>query len=185
MESSTVIACLTSLFSMFGLAGYIHSDNGPSLISQELRSFLLTLGIGCSNSAPYNPRGNGQVERYNGTIWKSVQLGLRSSDLKGSQWEIMLPSALHSIRTLVCVSTNQTPHERLFNFQRRTVTGHSLPSWLVQKGSALLRKGWGTIYPGTIYPGTIYPGTIYPGTIYPGTIYPGKIYPGTIYPGLN
>ena len=140
MESSTVIACLTSLFSMFGLAGYIHSDNGPSLISQELRSFLLTLGIGCSNSAPYNPRGNGQVERFNGTIWKSVQLGLRSSDLKGSQWEIMLPSALHSIRTLVCVSTNQTPHERLFNFQRRTVTGHSLPSWLVQKGSALLRK---------------------------------------------
>ena len=52
----------------------------------------------------------------------------------------MLPSALHSIRTLICVSTNQTPHERLFNFQRRTVTRHSLPSWLVQKGSALLRK---------------------------------------------
>ena len=140
MVSSTIIACLTNLFSVFGLVGFIHSDNGPSLISEELRSFMLALGIGCSNSTSYNPRGNGQVERFNGTIWKSVQLGLRSRGLKDSMWEIVLPSALHSLRTLVCVSTNQTPHERLFKFQRRTVTGHSLPSWLLQKGAALLRK---------------------------------------------
>ena len=34
MESSTIIQCLTMLFSFFGMAGYIHSDNGPSLISK-------------------------------------------------------------------------------------------------------------------------------------------------------
>ena len=47
---------------------------------------------------------------------------------------------LHSIRTLVCTATNQTPHERMFRFERRTLTGHALPSWLLNKERALVRK---------------------------------------------
>jgi hypothetical protein len=140
MTSVTVIKCLTSIFATFGLAGFIHSDNFTSLISKELHDYFLSLGVAYSNSAVYNPRGNGQCERYNGTIWKCVQLALKSKKLEKSQWENVLPNALHSIRTLVCTSTNQTPHERLFSFQRRTVSGHSLPTWLLQKGPALLKK---------------------------------------------
>jgi transposase InsO family protein len=74
MTSKTIISHLLNLFSVFGLAGYVHSDNGPSLVSDELRSFLLNLGIAHSNSSVYNPRGNGQVERFNGMIWKSIEL---------------------------------------------------------------------------------------------------------------
>ena len=40
MTSSTVITCLCTLFSMFGMPAYIHSDRGSSLISDEIRRFL-------------------------------------------------------------------------------------------------------------------------------------------------
>ena len=140
MVSSTVIKHLSDSFSVFGLCGYVHSDRGPSLVSKELRTWLLGLGIGYSNSSRYNPKRNGQVERYNGTIWKSIELALKTRGLDVSQWEMVVPNVLHSIRTLVCTATNQTPHECLFNYQRKTVSGHSLPTWLLQKGNVLLQK---------------------------------------------
>ena len=139
-ESSTVIKCLTEIFAIFGTPGCIHSDNGPSLISAELKSFLLAHGIATSNSAVYNPRGNGQCERYNGVIWKTIELALYSKQLETAYWEQVLQESLHCIRTLLCTATNQTPHERLFSFQRQSATGSSLPSWLLNKGSVLVRR---------------------------------------------
>ena len=140
MTSGIIMEHLSNLFSVFGLCGFVHSDNGPSLVSDELRSSLLSMGIGFSNSSVYNPRGNGQVERFNGTIWRSVELDLRTKGLQLPHWECVVPSVLHSLRTLVCTSTNQTPHERLFNYQRRTVSGHQLPSWLLKKGAVLCKR---------------------------------------------
>ena len=139
MESSTIIEHLGQLFSIFGLPGYVHSDNGPSLISGEFRNWLISMGIPYSNSAGYNPKGNGQVERYNGVIWKSILLALKSKKLEPKHWETVLPAVLHSQRTLVCTATNSTPHDRLFSFQRRTVTGHSLPTWIMTNGKALVK----------------------------------------------
>ena len=140
MESSTIIKHLIELFAIFGTAGFTHSDNGPSLISEELRKFLLDHGVGFSNSSKYNPRGNGQVERYNGVIWKSIQLALASKNLPITQWELVIPEVLHSQRTLLCTATNQTPHERIFSYQRRTASGSSVPSWLLKQGKVLVKR---------------------------------------------
>ena len=142
LESSTVIRCLTDLFAIFGSPGSIHSDNGRSLISSELTDFFINHGIAFSNSSRYNPQGNGQVERYNGVIWKSIELALYSEKLDKTLWEHVLPVVLHSLRTLLCTATNQTPHERLFSFRihRRSATGSSLPSWLLNKGKVLVKR---------------------------------------------
>ena len=140
LESSTVIRCLTDLFAIFGTPGSIHSDNGRSLISSELTDFFINHGIAFSNSSRYNPQGNGQVERYNGVIWKSIELALYSEKLDKTLWEHVLPVVLHSLRTLLCTATNQTPHERLFSFHRRSATGSSLPSWLLNKGKVLVKR---------------------------------------------
>ena len=87
MTAATVIQHLSNLFSVFGLASYIHSDNGPSLICNELRDFLMKVGIAYSNAAIYNPRGNGQCERYNGIVWKSIELACKSKGIPNSYWE--------------------------------------------------------------------------------------------------
>ena len=56
------------------------------------------------------------------------------------QWEAVLPDALHSIRSLLCTSTNATPHERLFADQRRCTSGHSVPTWLAYPGTVLMKR---------------------------------------------
>lgn len=109
-------------------------------MSAELKSFLFSKGIATSRSTAYNPRGNGQVERYNGVIWKAVSLALRSRDLRVENWEVVLPDALHSVRTLLSTATNETPHERLFRYQRRSTSGNSIPTWLARPGEVVLMK---------------------------------------------
>ncbi|KAF2890057.1 hypothetical protein ILUMI_16116, partial [Ignelater luminosus] len=114
--SSTVIKSLTQIFNMYETPAYIHSDRGTSFISQEVKNFLTTNGIASSRTTPYNPQGNGQAERYNGIIWKTVQLALKNRNLPVSHWEDVLNESLYSIRSLLCTAINETPHERMFKF---------------------------------------------------------------------
>ena len=44
MNSSTVTKCFVQLFSLFGMPGYVHSDRGPSFISEEVKTFLHSRG---------------------------------------------------------------------------------------------------------------------------------------------
>ena len=139
MTSTTVTQCFDQLFSLFGMPGYIHSDRAQDFLSAEVKQYLNSKGIASSKTSRYNPRGNGQTERYNGIIWKSIQLALVSRNLPVSSWESVLPDALHSIRSLLCTSTNATPHERMFLYNRKSTSGNSIPSWLTP-GPVYIRK---------------------------------------------
>ena len=125
MTVPTIISCLNQLFSLFGTPSYIHSDIGANFLSKEHKYFLHKYGIATSRTSRYNPQGNGQVERYNGIIWKAVTLCLRGKGMQINAWESVLSESLHSIRSLLCTATNQTPHERLFTYQRRAFMGTS------------------------------------------------------------
>ena len=48
--------------------------------------------------------------------------------------------ALESIRSLLCTATGETPHSRFMKFPRRSHHGGSLPDWLCEPGTVLLRK---------------------------------------------
>ena len=65
---------------------------------------------------------------------------LKTHKQSAASWEALLPEALHTVRSLLCTSTNSTPHERFLGFTRRSMIGKSLPSWLVQPGPVLLRR---------------------------------------------
>ena len=104
---------------MFGAPAYVHSDRGQSFLSQDVQQYLRASGIATSRTTPYNPTGNGQVERYNGIIWKAILLALKSHNLYVKDWEIVLPTALHSIRSLLSTATNMTPHKRFLQHPRR------------------------------------------------------------------
>ena len=140
LSSQTVISCFRKLISLFGCPSSVHSDRGTQFMSREVSEFLHSHGIVMTHSTPYHPQGNGQCEREIGTIWKSVCLALMSMKLPISHWEQVLDTVLYSIRTLLCTSTNQTPHERLFSYPRNSSNGYSLPTWLTSPGPVLLRK---------------------------------------------
>lgn len=140
MTATTIVKCLDTIFSLCGMAAYVHSDRGKGFLSQEVHQYLHSRGISSSRATPYHPLGNSQVERYNGIIWRAVQLAVKSYDLSLKDWESVLPQALHSVRSLLSTSTNETPHERFFRFERRSCQGTSLPTWLMTPGPVLLRR---------------------------------------------
>ena len=43
-------------------------------MSTDLKKFSHSRGIATNRTTPYNPHVNGQCERYNGTIWKTIRL---------------------------------------------------------------------------------------------------------------
>ena len=138
-NTDSVIQSLNQIFIVFGMPSYIHSDRGTSFLSKEVREYLINLGIATCQTTPYHPQRNGQCEWYNGIMGKHTLLALASRNLKESQWETVLPKVLHSIRSLLCTATDATPQEKLFSYQRRTPSGHSLPTWLSTPGPVLLR----------------------------------------------
>ena len=97
IDAETVIKCLSHLFSIFDMPEYVHSDQGASFMSNQVKNFLHEKGISTSRTTPFNPQGNGQIERYNGIIWKYVNLALRTRNLPTMHWEAVLSDALHSI----------------------------------------------------------------------------------------
>ena len=90
LEYSYSDPLLNSSFAVFGMPQYIHSDRGSSFMSDELKTYLHGKGIATSRTTPHNPRGNGQVERLNGTLWKTVTLALKSRKYEITQWELVL-----------------------------------------------------------------------------------------------
>ena len=140
VNAKTVIACSSQIFTLFGACGYVHSDRAKTFLSNELVSYLHSMRRATSNTSAYNPRGNGQCEKYNDIIWSAVQLALKTRNLPISEWESVLPQVLHSIRSLLCTSTNTTPHERFLGFQRRSAVGVSVPSWLASPGPVLVKR---------------------------------------------
>eukprot|EP00794_Sanderia_malayensis_P013431 gene13431-14811_t len=122
------------------LTSFHSSHRGVSFMSQELRQFLTSKGVATSRTTSYNPMGNGQVEKYNDTVWKAVATPLKSRNLKPEQCQLVLTDVLHAIRSLLCTATNETPHERFMNFSCRSSTGSSIPSWLTEPGPVYVKQ---------------------------------------------
>jgi len=60
-------------------------------MSSVLKEFLTKRGVATSRSTPYHPQGNGQCERANQTIWRTIRLLLHSQSLPEDRWEEVLP----------------------------------------------------------------------------------------------
>jgi len=140
MNSSTITDCLSSLFCFLGFPSCILSDRGAPFVSREARSFLTEHEIAFSTSTSYHPEGNSQCERVNQTVWRTTELLLHGKHLPEERWESVLLEALHAIRSLVCLLTNETLHERLFRFSHKAMFGAALPLWLLSSGTVLLRR---------------------------------------------
>lgn len=56
------------------------TDNGTQLVSREMESFLRECGIKHMTTSLYEPRENGQVERFNRVLKESVLCANKSTD---------------------------------------------------------------------------------------------------------
>ena len=140
MTTQTVINCLTILFRMFGLPSFVHTDRGSCFSAKVFKDFLHFWEVATSRTTPYYPTENSQNKRWNQTIWTTIKLMLHSRRFPEEAWENVLQDALYFTRSLLCTATNSTPHDRFFQFHRRSILGKSMLSWLLNPGPVFLQN---------------------------------------------
>ena len=119
--TANTIKALNQLFMLFGPPESVHSDRGSVFESHDFRSFLERWNVRKTRTTPYNPAGNGQCERVNGIIWRTVKLRLKLSSKSIVLWDEELPAALVNVRSLgSCAIGFESPHNRFFGFSRRS-----------------------------------------------------------------
>ena len=76
-QAASTIKAFKAIFSRFGLAHHVVSDNGSQLKSEEFRNFLKRNGIQHSFSPPYYPATNGAAENFVQTFKDKVDKIIR------------------------------------------------------------------------------------------------------------
>ena len=119
MKSTTtpgIIAALMDIFPRFGFPFTLKTDNGAQFMSGEFEGFLQECRIEHRKSPPLWPQANGEVERQNGTLLKSMKIAAA----EGKRWIEELPKFLLAYRSTPQVSTGAIPASLMFRKEIRT-----------------------------------------------------------------
>lgn len=103
--AAQVISSLGEVFSNFGCPEVLISDNGPQFRCNEFTKFRQEWVIQHHTSSPLHPAGNGQVERWVGTVKAIIQ----KCSAKGKDWQ----KALLSLRNTPVDQNIPSPSELL------------------------------------------------------------------------
>ena len=68
-ETTSLTLLVDSVICRYGVPEYLHSDQGANLNSAVIEKMCQLLGIEKTRTKPYHPQGNGQVERFNRTLF--------------------------------------------------------------------------------------------------------------------
>ena len=129
-EAESVANALIHFIARNGIPVKILTDQGTQFMSQFMTQTCTMLGIAHVTTVPYQPQGNGVLERFHGTL--KPLLAKASQD--GIDWVSFLPLALSAIRSVPCRSTGFSPAELVFgkntrNFLDVIYEGWSNPSY--------------------------------------------------------
>ena len=113
MRSTTtpkVIMALREIFARFGNPYSLKTDNGPQFVSKEFEEFLRECGIEHRRSPPLWPQANGEVERQNRSLLKTLKI----AEVEGKKWTDELPKYLMAYGSTPQASTGATPAFPMF-----------------------------------------------------------------------
>ena len=114
--SVKIIEAITPMFARFGVPFSLRTDNGPQFVSEEFESFLQVHGVEHRRTTPLWPQANGEVERQNRSLLKSLQI----ADLEGKNWRTELVTWLTAYRSTPQATTGVTPFYLMFGREMRT-----------------------------------------------------------------
>jgi len=109
--ASEVSFHLVNLFFMFGPPRILHSDNGGEFVNALVASIADVFHFECAHGKAYNPREQGKVEKFNGTISNTISKLM--FERKSKRWIDMLDEALFSYRITKGVA-GQSPFQIFF-----------------------------------------------------------------------
>lgn len=115
-SNTRITEVLKPIFSRFGVPHTLKTDNGPQLVSEEFEAFLAENGIEHRTTTPLWPQANGEVERQNRTLMKSVQI----AHIEGKDWRQELQTFLTAYRSTPQMTTGATPFYLMFGREMRS-----------------------------------------------------------------
>ena len=118
----------------FGYPEKIHHDKGPEFNSKLFAELHRLTGIRASNTTPYHPAGDGQVERLNRTL---INMLKSLSGKAKKDWKSYLPKLAFAYNSTVHKSTGFSPFYLLFG--RRSVLPIDLAFEEVEVGQGVDR----------------------------------------------
>ena len=113
ITSMKIIECCESLFCMFGYPVELVSDNGSQFVSDETEKYLKMNNILHRKVSPYWPSANGEVERFNMTLGKTIS----SLEAEGKNWRVWLNAFLLDYRTSIHRAIGKTPADVLMRYK--------------------------------------------------------------------
>ncbi|XP_022795609.1 uncharacterized protein K02A2.6-like [Stylophora pistillata] len=116
VTASQIISRLETIFAVHGLPVTITSDNGPQFRCEEFEHFLVDNGILHRKVTPQWAQANGEVERQNRSLLKSMRI----AQAEGKNWRKELFHYLATYRTTPHTVTGVSPAELLFGRKIRT-----------------------------------------------------------------
>ena len=114
--SRNVIDSLDRIFATHGIPESMKTDNGPQFISEEFKVYMVNNGVKHVTSIPLWPQGNGEVERQNRTLLKSMRIAHSA----GKDWKKELNKFLLAYRSTPHATTGVSPAKLLFGREIRT-----------------------------------------------------------------
>lgn len=93
IRGKDAIDVFADLMQVYGVPEYVRSDNGPEMISTQLRNWLACIGTKTLYIAPGSPWENGYCESFNGRLRDELLNGelfytLREAQVLIEQWRV-------------------------------------------------------------------------------------------------
>ena len=125
ITATSVINSLNRIFAIFGYPVSLKTDNGRQFVSGEFESYLNECGIEHRTGPPIWPQSNGEIERQNRIMLKSMKI----AHAQGKDWKIELYKSLLAYRTTPQETTGVSPSKLMFGREIRT----KLPELIEEK----------------------------------------------------
>ena len=134
MTTQTVINCLMTLFFMFGLLGFVHGKHSFCFSAKVFKDFFIFVKSQQAEEHLYIQ----QVIRKTNAGTK--QFGEQSNlCCIAEDFYMNLQGALYSTGSFLYPSKKLTPHDRIFQFHRRSMLGKFIPTWLLNPGPVFFK----------------------------------------------
>ena len=100
----------------FGFPKQIHHDRGPEFNSELFWELHRLAGIKASNTTPYHPMGDGQVERLNRTL---INMRKTIPESEKQNWKEFLPKLMFAYNSTVNKTMGYSPFFLMFRRESR------------------------------------------------------------------
>ena len=114
--SQKMIDALIPIFTRYGYPFSLMSGNVPQFVFEECEAFLTEHGIEHRKSTPQWPQANGEVERQNRTLLKSLKI----AEVERKTWKEELDKFHLADRTTPHSSIGTTPAFLMFGRELKT-----------------------------------------------------------------